>query len=434
MSLTKPKPLGGLPLRPTLLAEPVHRRIVAGSMTMLLGSGLVGVVNLAYNVALARMLGPVGFGHTAAALTMLMLVSAITLPFQLVCAKSLARCEDVGARAGAYSVLWHRAWLVGICLGTSLIIFRNPVTSYLRLPSAWVVVLLALGIALYIPLGVKRGGLQGICAFSRLTTNLIVEGLAKFIGAIVLVDLGYGVIGAVAAIAGSVAVAHFVPLTVPELKARSSSYAPISAREGIQALVFFVGQVIVNNVDILLVKHFFDTEEAGLYAAVALVGRVVFHVSWSVVTVMFPISADAKTQEQDTSVLVVPLLLVLSIVFVFVAGLGLLPDSALSVLLGSAFRQPGHTLDSLLMLYAAVAGVYSLSVVLMTYQMSRKLDNGGWLQLAFSGAITVGIGFFHNTLRQIVIVQLLLVGILLIMTSSPLFRHLSCERRIEEVA
>ena len=66
---------------------------------------------------------------------------------------------------------------------------------------------------------------------------------------------------------------------------------PASFREGLQAIVFFVGQVIINNFDIVLVKHFFPAAEAGLYAAVALVGRVVNMFAWSVVSTMFPISA-----------------------------------------------------------------------------------------------------------------------------------------------
>ncbi len=61
-------------------------------------------------------------------------------------------------------------------------------------------------------------------------------------------------------------------------------------------------------------------------------------------------------------------------------------------------------------------------VVLMTYEMSRKLTNGVWAQLALSGAIGVGI---------VVIVQLLPVGVLLIMAFAS---HLSCEERIEETA
>jgi hypothetical protein len=53
----------------------------------------------------------------------------------------------------------------------------------------------------------------------------------------------------------------------------------------------------------------------------------------------------------------------------------------------------------LLVFYAAVTGVYSLSVVLMTYQMSGRLANGAWFQLALSGVIRVGIGLFHNMLH-----------------------------------
>ncbi len=86
------------------------------------------------------------------------------------------------------------------------------------------------------------------------------------------------------------------------------------------------------------------------------------------------------------------------------------------------------------MLYAAVTGVYSLSVVLMTYHMSRRLANGAWFQLALSGAIIVGIGLFHNTLHQVVMLQLLLVGILLTMASTSVFRPLSRDQGIEEAA
>jgi len=66
---------------------------------------------------------------------------------------------------------------------------------------------------------------------------------------------------------------------------------PISFREGLQAIVFFSGQTIINNFDIVLVKHFFPPAEAGFYAAIALVGRLVNMCAWSVVNTMFPVSA-----------------------------------------------------------------------------------------------------------------------------------------------
>ncbi len=400
-----------------LRSEPAHSRILGGSLVMLVGSGLVSAVNFGYNVAVARLLGPAGFGHAAAAVTLLMLISAITLAYQLVCAKFVARNESAGAKAAVYRTLLRRAWIVGILLGGVIGAASRPVATYLHLPSANLVILLAAGIAFYIPLGVKRGGLQGVCAFRGLSANFILEALVKFLGAIVLILLGYGVLGAVAAIAGSVILAYFVPPTPRELRVAAEAGLPASFGEGIQAIVFFVGQVVINNIDILLVKHFFAATAAGMYAAVALVGRVVYMLSWSVVSAMFPVSAGGKRTQDDVAVLFVPLGIVLGIALVFTVGLGLFPKLALRVVFGPGFAAQGF--GGLLMLYAAATGVYSLGVVLMAYEMSRRIANTSWVQLAFSGAIMVGICLFHSTLREVVMVQFLLMILLLIATSVP---------------
>src|SRR5215467_12043983 len=82
-----------------LQRERGHSAILGGSVIMLIGSGIVSAFNFGYNVAMARMLGPEAFGHASAAVTLLMLVSAICLTFQLVCAKFVARNQTPGARA-----------------------------------------------------------------------------------------------------------------------------------------------------------------------------------------------------------------------------------------------------------------------------------------------------------------------------------------------
>lgn len=388
---------------------------------MLVGSGLVSTVNFGYNVAVARLLGPAAFGHAAAAVTLLMLVSAITLSFQLVCAKFVARNESDNGKSAVYSSLTKRAWRVGLLLGSALILSSGVVARYLNLPSPWIVILLAFGIAFYIPLGVKRGGLQGTCAFQRLSWNFVLEAAVKFVGAVVLVELGYGILGAVAAISFSVVLAYFFPTVPQELKKHPAAELPASFSEGMQAIVFFTGQVIINNVDILLVKHFFSSDQAGLYAAIALVGRVIYFASWSVVSAMFPISASSKPKDENHSVLVVPLMIVLFISLVFIIGLTMFPEPVLRTVFGPGF-QIGPGMDSLMSLYAAATGCYSLGVVLMAYEMSRRIANTGWMQLAVSGAIVLGINFFHSSLRQVVAVQLVLMVVLLVIVSVPFFR------------
>src|SRR4051812_1495105 len=418
---TAPPRLGWRDAVATLRSEPTHARVLGGSIIMLLGSGLVSVVNFGYNVAVARLLGPAAFGHAAAAVTLLMLVSAITLSFQLVCAKFVARNETDAGKSSVYATLTKRAWRVGIALGSALILCSGFVARYLNLPSAWIVILLALGIAFYIPLGTKRGGLQGTCSFSRLSWNFILEAAAKFVGALLLIHFGFGVLGAVAAISLSVVLAYFLPAVPTELKVHAAAELPASFGEGMQAIVFFTGQVVINNVDIILVKHFFSSDQAGLYAAIALVGRVIYFASWSVVSAMFPVSAGAKLKDENSSVLVVPLVIVLLISLVFILGLAMFPEPVLRAVFGNGF-QIGSGMDSLLSLYAAATGCYSLGVVLMAYEMSRKIANTGWMQLAVSGAIVVGISFFHSTLRDVVVVQLVLMVVLLMIVSLPFFR------------
>ena len=414
-------------------------RLVSGSLIMLLGSSVVSAVNFGYNVAIARLLGPAGFGHISAIVTLLMLASAITLSFQLVCAKFVARSDSLAGKAEVYRNLRRRAWLVGVTLGTALVLFSGPMSGYLRLPSSGLVVLLATGIAFYVPLGVKRGGLQGTCNFAQLSANFILEVVVKFLGALLLVETGFGATGAVAAIAASVVIAYFVPLRDELLAPKSAGRVPAapdlgalgwmgaiptSFREGLQAIVFFTGQVLINNVDILLVKHFFQPEQAGLYAAVALVGRVVYFASWSVVSAMFPISAGQKPTERNVSVLVVPLLFVLVIAVTFTLVLQLVPGTVMRMVFGSGFTQ----VAPLLSLYATATGAYALSVVLIAFEMSRKLANTGWLQLLFSGLVVAGIALFHSTLRQVIVVQLVLMVLLLIAVSPPFFREQTLAR------
>src|SRR5580704_16211862 len=74
-------------------AKTLKSQLLGGSLTLLAGSGLVGITNLLYNVVTARLLGPTGFAHATAVYTMLMLLSAITLSFQVVCAKYVAGCD-----------------------------------------------------------------------------------------------------------------------------------------------------------------------------------------------------------------------------------------------------------------------------------------------------------------------------------------------------
>src|ERR1700759_2187152 len=108
-------------------AKALRHKLLGGSLTMLAGSGLVGITNLVYNVATARLLGPTGFAHATAVYTLLMLASAITLSFRVVCPKYPGRHETHEEKAAIFASLHCRAWMAGVGLGLLLFLFNRVI-------------------------------------------------------------------------------------------------------------------------------------------------------------------------------------------------------------------------------------------------------------------------------------------------------------------
>jgi len=403
----------------------LRARILSGSFVLLGGSGLVTGINFVYNIAVARFLGPTGFGHATAVYTLLILISAVTLSFQIVSAKIVAQQSSPQARSTAYRAFQRGSWVTGILIALLLVLSRNVVSRYLNLPSPTLVLWLALGVAFYVPLGSRRGYLQGACSFGHLATNLIVEGFCRLCGSLLFIALGWGVSGVIAANAAAVAVAY--ACAVPRLPAPEpyDLRIPDAFREALQAIVFFVGQVVINNCDIVLVKHFLPPVPAGLYAAVALVGRVIFASSWAIVNTMFPIVAGTSPKDRKGhNVLGTSLFLVLVLGSVLALSLRLAPAWIWSTLFGPQFAMAGkYNLPYLLALYAVTTCVYSLSVVMIAYEMSYRIANTSWVQLAFSGVLIAGIYRFHSSVQQVILVQLLMMVALLAVVAVPFLRN-----------
>lgn len=415
---------GAPPVTKQAQARALRQKLLGGSLTLLAGSGLVGVANLVYNVLTARMLGPAGFAHVTAVYTLLMLASAITLSFQAVCAKYVAGSPRAEDKVAVFSSLHLKCWMAGIALGLLLFLFNRVLATYLNLPDPVLISMLALAICFYIPLGARRGYIQGVHAFTSLAVNFLIEGLVRLVGAYVLIKVGLGVKGAVLSSVIAVIVSYFTAWPHPGLTSLPKHKVPISSGEGVQAIVFFAGQGAINNFDIVLMNHFFIPAEAGIYAAVSLVGRLINMFVWSVVNTMFPVSAATRSSDREARpVLFMSLTMVSLLLTVLILGLWAIPSFLWRTLFGAHFEGTNSgNLATFLILYAVATGIYSISSVLISYEMSRKIANTSWIQLAFSGALVLAIWAVHNSLSQVIYERLFLMILLFVVVALPLLR------------
>lgn len=393
-----------------------------GSIVLLLSSGFVGAMNLIYNFIVMHALGADRFGHANAVYTVLLLLGSFTLSYQILCSKFVARSDSRAEKIGIYRLLHRRAWFWALGISLALAFSSGMFSGYLNLPNRNYILLIAIANLFYIPLGVQRGLMQGMYEFPRLAVNFGIEVVVKLVVAVCALALGWGVTGIIVAIVASILIAYVhgwprnqsalsVPVTLPALQ------------EGIQASVFFIGQMIIYNLDVILVEHFFSATLAGVYAAVAVVGRVVYMLCWSVVNSMFPLSAGVESEERGRAVLGTALLLVVLIVTLLTLGAWAAPTAFWHFILGKGFPlNAGGSYRGLLALYAASTGIWLLSVVLMTYEIARKIGHVSWLQLACSGAVLVGIYLVHDNLHDVIMVRTVLMIALLVMVSIPFLR------------
>lgn len=394
-----------------------------GSAILLLSTALVAATNLLYNILLARMLGASGFGHASALYTLLMLMAAITFSFQIVTSKFIARSSDAQVCAQIYASMLRRALKVGVGVAIVLAAGSGFLQSYFNLPTQRDLVLVAIAAGVSIPLGVRRGKMQGVCNFSKLAINLVVEVTVKFVGALLFLHYGMGVTGVITAVLLSSVAAYIAARPGPEYRGKIARIKIAPFGEGMQAVLYFIGQVILSNLDILLVKHFFPPPQAGIYAAVALVGRVVFMLSWSVVSSMFPVSASHSQRQAGRSILYTGLLLVGTITSLFIGAVALAPQFVWTLLLGKAFLLGSIAPFSLLLTqYAVMTGVYGIAVVIMMYEISRRTGTAAWVQLAASILLAVGIWRYHHSLSQVIMVQLVVMCGLLAAVIIPILQ------------
>jgi O-antigen/teichoic acid export membrane protein len=417
---------------PKMVTTPVEvgvlrGRVVRGSAILLLSSGLVAAINLLYNILIARMLGPSSFGHASALYTLLMLMAAITFSFQIITSKFIARNSEILVQAQIYASMLRRAWQVGLGLAVVLAVGSAFLKTYFNLPEQRDLVLLAIATGVYIPLGVCRGRMQGCCSFRDLAVNVVVEVVVKFGAALLFLHFRMGVTGVMAAVLLSIVAAYIAGARTTQYRAISRparmKIAPFG--EGMHVVLYFIGQVILSNLDILLVKHFFPSQEAGIYAAVALVGRVVFMLSWSVVSSMFPLSASHAQRRVGHSLLYTAVLLVTTLNCAFIAAVALAPKTLWTMLLGKPFLLLTTTVSfsALLTQYAAMTGVYCIAVVLMMYEISRRTSTAAWSQLGASALLAGAIWRYHGSLSQVILVQVFVMCGLLAVVTIPLFRE-----------
>lgn len=172
-------------------------------------------------------------------------------------------------------------------------------------------------------------------------------------------------------------------------------------------LVTTLGIVGLANVDVILVKKFFTGEEAGLYGSLSLLGRIVLYVAAPLSAVAFTYFTGKDSQHKTRKVLLLVTGIISLIGFGAALGYGLFPNLVVMVIFGDKFLG----ISQLVWLAAVFGALYSLMNLYAQYFVAKgsKFAYLGILAVVLQ---TVGIYIIHQSLQQVLWVNILVNGTL----------------------
>ena len=372
--------------------------------------------NYLYNLILGRVLGPAEFADAAVLITFLLVLSFVAMTFQLVTAKFSVIFENE-TFTNFVSKIYKNATFVGLGFGALIIVFAGQLQAVFNTSSSSMFTIFGIGVPLYFLMSVNRGVFQGKKEFKSLSITYQAEMLSRLIitlALIFLLDVQSSVLIAI----GILISFGFglVPFKLKNLNFKKS--IAIEASQSKQVKNFFIitafyelTQIIINNSDILLVKHYFDAYDAGLYASLALIGRIVYFVAWMFVMLLLPTVVQLKKEGKATA----PILFkyvgyIAAIATAIVIGCALFPETAITLLFGDSYI----AMAPLLWKYALATGLFAISNIFAYYYLS--LDR--YIPVVISGVfgmLQMGLViFFHESLEQVVHMQIIAMVLLLV--------------------
>ena len=391
------------------VARIVSHPLARGSAIVLVGSTLANVGAYAYHLVVGRMLGPVSYGELASLFSFSYILNVPSTVLQTVLTRYISEFHATHEYGKAKNLsLAVLKWLtVVIAVGAALIIpFVGVLAEFLHIRQPIAVFYMYLTSAIWLLTVVQASLMQGsqmfvaAMVFANVTTVLRLVGGA--VGAV------FGVVETVLAgvVTGVVSfAAYFIPLGF--IYKGKSQATGIGKKEFVSystpSFIALLGITSLYSTDIMLAKHYLPPLEAGYYAALSVMGKVVYFASSSVSYVLFPVIAARTKQKSDSNQLVYFALCAVAFVsFGITAGYFLLPKLALQLLFGASYYPAAPYVGWM----GVFLSLYSLCYVLIMTLLGRN-NTVVWKFVAVAAVMQIAaIAWIHSGLMAIIFVNI----------------------------
>jgi O-antigen/teichoic acid export membrane protein len=389
-----------------------------------LGTTVVNIGNYLFNTIAGRMLEPAHFGVFNSAMSILYIITIATGAFNLAIVKfasELTREEHKTELHSLFKQVSQKSFLWGATVSLIIILLSPFIKNFLKLESLVPIVIAALTALFSFTIIVNRAFLQAKLKFKSLSINLILEVIIKILVTIGLIMLGIKYNAPLLGFLGAIILAYLLSFYSVNKKIFSSKKDSLRLQTEFKfskiikflfpTLVSIAGLTIFYSMDVILVKHFFTSEEAGLYSVLSLIGKIIFFSTAAVGSIIFPMAAkNHKENKPHSYLLKQSAFIALAISAIATLIYFIFPDLIIKILFGERYLP----ISPYLGFFGIIFSILSLSNIFTNYYLSLDKKKIIFTPLVSSVLMIILICFLHESLKQITISLLTSSGLMLI--------------------
>ena len=390
--------------------------LFSGSIIMFGGGMAANVINYIYHLLMGRILGPIDYGSLASIYSLIYVVAIVPISTSFAIVKFISQAKDKKERGYIYWVLKKFVFWVAVVASLVLLVISPWVAQYLKIDEFASVVMIAPMTFLLLMILTNQAAMQGLLKFIGVVGPGFSSALGKLLFGLFFVALGFSVNGAVFGILLALIVTYFLSVWLRgnlfDEKAKAGSFS-------IQKFLHYAFPVLIQalaftaffTVDVLLAKHFLPAFEAGIYAALSTLGKVIYFAAQPITAAMFPIVIGKKSRgEAYRGIFFVSFLLTVLISILAVSLYWLFPSLAIGILYGKDYLTAAPSLVWM----GLFIGVYTANYILVNFLLSIERTKIVYLPLAIAVIQVVGINIWHSGIMDIITVSLVSMLILFV--------------------
>lgn len=404
--------------------------LISNSSILVFGSLVASFFSFLFSIFVLRNLSPIEYGIVASLVSLSSLATmpagAITNTVVRFAATFFAHGE-LGKAKYLFLKINKSFFIAGVLFFFVFTVFSHQIGSFFNIQDNMLMILVGLNVFASLLATTNPSFLQARLSFRTLASISIFGSLLKLLLGVIFVFLGFA--------AGGVMWAFFISTLIPYISSffplrflldkkveTTSTHIKLFASYGIPATITLFAITSFATSDIILVKHFFPPLQAGMYAGLSLIGKVIFFLTGPVATVMFPMIVQRHAKEQRVfnlflaSLFIVAFPSVIMVIFYY-----LIPVPIISI-----FSKTYIPVAGILGFFGLFISVYALLMVTVNFYLAIKKT---WvcIPVAIMAFLQIVlIWYFHKDFYEIILISF---SLSLLLFSGLLFYYFLYERQ-----